>query len=144
MKKVDAGDFGQRPAGILGPLFGEAGAFEYSLAEGGPDVTERAVGELIWQHQGRERAVSIAELMQRTGVGSERGVKGIVEALVMRHGMLIGGVRGRDGAAAGYFVICDEEDFRASVGPYQAQIETMQTRMDRLKRMAVERGVLRV
>jgi hypothetical protein len=141
LRKVDANDFGPAVATIGGPLFAPAGPFDGG--ETPADRIVRAVGEAIWKHQGRGSTVTIAELMQRTGVGTERGVKAIVETLVMQYGMLIGGSRERDGMG-GYFVIRDEEDFKLAVGPYQAQIETMSARLERLKRMAIERGVLKV
>lgn len=141
MKRGDANDFGRRVATVAGPLFGEVGPFEYSTVA--PDLIARTVGEIIWRHQGRGSTVTIAELMQRTGARTDREVKKIVEALVMEHGMLIGGCRERDGSG-GYFILVDEEDFKLAVGPYQAQIETMSARLERLKRMAIDRGVLRV
>jgi hypothetical protein len=134
----DAEDYAGAAAAL--PLFDEPGPF--SFADGTPEPMERMVGELIWRHRGRMHAVTIADVMRRLGVKSERTVKGYVETLVMKHHMLIGGSRDRDGGG-GYYIICDAEDLAAAVGPYQAQIETMQKRVAALESMARSRGISR-
>jgi hypothetical protein len=143
------------------PLFGGparstpglSGAFAHS-----PNPPEnpvvRVVAGMIWQHQGRDNPISIDELSHAVG-RDDRTIKGVVEDLIMQHGMLIGGRRGvkpekaegvvrqapEMGAPAGYYIIRDAEDLKVACGPYEAQAESMMTRARRLRSMAAQRGI---
>ena len=130
--------YGEQPANVAGPLFAEPGPFEESTAE--RDKYTQLVGEIVWRHKGRASPITIDELRRKTDL-SERSIKGIVEALVMRHNILIGSSRipGKEG----YFVVLDAEDFKAACGAYEKQIEAMQKRMLHLRGLACEQGITR-
>jgi hypothetical protein len=119
-------------------LFRKPQPFDYST-EKSDEITE-VVANLIWKHQGRANAITIAELTRKTGKDA-RTIKGIVEDLVMTHGVLVGGVRQGTFDGGGYFIVTDLADLGAACGAYEAQIKTMQKRVDKLRDMARERGI---
>lgn len=102
------------------------GAFDRSTVRA--DRMEVLIAALIWPRRGRERPISIAEIIQMAGVEglTERTVKGVVEQLVVTHRCRIGA---RRDAPAGYFWIADAEDQAAAVNPYKAQILSMLRRL---------------
>jgi len=112
---------------VAGPLFAEAplpGPFDSSQYT--PTEEEAEVARHIWsRHRGRGNPISIAALQVLTGF-SERAIKGIVEELVVKHRLPIGGRREEP---FGYFVILDEEDQEAAARPYRAQILAMWRRL---------------
>jgi hypothetical protein len=106
------------------------------------DRIARLCGEIIWRHKGRADPISVAELMARTGVRTPREMKGIAAALVTEHGVMVGSIRGAKGDDfGGYFVVQDAADLEAACGPFEAQIETMQKRVKRLRQLALDRGI---
>jgi hypothetical protein len=90
-----------------------------------PTAREVKLAWLIWEHEGREHPISIAELTAATG-WPIREIKAIVERLVVTHRMRIGGRRGEPG---GYFMVVDLEDQAAAVRPYRRQIFSMFRRL---------------
>lgn len=108
-------------------LFEEKGRREgpFSASQLPPTKEEVLVASLIWQRRGRGNPISIARLRQLTGL-SERQIKGIVEQLVVAHGMRIGARREEP---AGYFMIETAEDLAAAVKPYRNQILAMWRRL---------------
>jgi hypothetical protein len=112
----------------MGPLFRmEAkadGPFAASKIE--PSGIERVIAEIIWTHRGRKNPISI-DMLSRSVGRDERTVKGVVEQLVVTHGLKIGGSRAE--AGGGYFVVVDAEDLEAAVRPYRSQILAMWRRL---------------
>lgn len=93
-----------------------------------PDRMEILIEGLIWQRRGRGNPISIAEIIQVSGVEglSDRTVKGVVEQLVVTHRCRIGA---RRDDPSGYFWVVDAEDQAAAVAPYKAQILSMLRRL---------------
>jgi hypothetical protein len=124
-RQEDAGDF-EPSVQVPGPLFALPRAAEpFDRSKLDPTSMEIMVGVLIWEHQGRENPISIARLVQKTGVG-ERTIKGIVADLIAVHRMRIGARREEP---AGYFIIRDAEDIPAGTGAYKAQFLAMALRL---------------
>jgi hypothetical protein len=107
---------------VRGPLFA-MGPFDKRRTS--PTTEEMIVGSLIWKHAGRANPIPIARIHELTGY-SERQIKGIVEQLVVTHHLRIGAKREDP---AGYFMVEDEADQAAAVGPYRAQILSMWRRL---------------
>ncbi len=108
------------------PLFRASvpeGPFSASPAK--PTPEELLVGSLIWKHKGRRSPVSLARVRELTRY-SERDVKGIVEALIVKHHLRIGAKRDEP---FGYYIIQDAADLEAAVKPYKSQIISMLRRL---------------
>ena len=155
MRVNDADDYGSAEVIAPGPTLFDDGEGPFSHSPALPEnPVVRVVAGMIWQHQGRDNPISIDELSQAVG-RDDRSIKGIVEDLIMQHGMLIGGRRGvkpavvegaigqapEMGAPAGYYIIRDAEDLKVACGPYEAQAESMMARARRLRSMAAQRGI---
>lgn len=88
-----------------------------------PSPAEVLLAGIIWNHQGRDRAISIAEIIRLAGAGNylldDRKVKDIVHELRRTHHVAIGSSRGD---LPGYFVMVDLADFDAGLGAYRRQL----------------------
>ncbi len=90
-----------------------------------PTPTEAQIGWLIWRRAGRERAISIDDIIAAIGGDlDERKVKDAVQQLRVTHRAPIGSRRGGSGCK-GYYRIVDAEDLEATVRPYEAQVLSM-------------------
>jgi hypothetical protein len=113
-------------AGSGGPLFNE-GPFSRSLHE--PSGVESVVGQMIWKHKGHANPLSISKIQTVTGY-SERDIKKIVEQLVVKHKLKIGGNRQEPW---GYFIAESAEDLAKACEPFENQILAMWRRLRVLK-----------
>jgi hypothetical protein len=86
-----------------------------------PDRMEILIAALIWPRRGREHPISIAEIIQVSGVAglTERTVKAVVAQLIETHRCRIGARRDEP---SGYFWIVDADDQDAAVRPLKAQV----------------------
>ena len=94
-----------------------------SMSEG-----EKTISRLIALQRGRANAISIAILCQMTEY-TEREIKGIVEQLIVTHGLKIGSSRVKP---FGYFMIIDQADLDAAICAYRHQILSMWRRLGAL------------
>jgi len=105
---------------VAGPLF-DVGPFDHSPLSQPSSPMESIVANLIWRRQGRDNPISIAVIVENTGL-SAREVKQIVEDLRSQHRMPIGAKREDP---SGYFWIVDASDREVAAAPYRRQILTM-------------------
>jgi len=93
-----------------------------------PDRMEILIEGLIWQRRGRANPISIAEIIQVSGVEglSDRTVKGVVAQLIETHLCRIGSRRDEP---CGYFWILDAEDQEAAVRPLKAEMRAFARRL---------------
>jgi len=88
-----------------------------------PSPIEILVAGLIWNRQGRHRAIPIAEIIRLAGAGNylldDRKVKDIVHQLRRTHRVPIGSSRHDP---PGYFIMLDASDLDAGLGAYRRQL----------------------
>ncbi len=134
MRSADAEDFGA-PSWVDAadlPLFDDPRPGPFAQSKAAPTAVEAALAQVIWEHPGRKRPISIAEIIAHFDSKialsdgpdrlTPRMVKEIVEQLRVAHGCPVGAVRGEPG---GYYWIMDADDLEAAVRPYREQIKTM-------------------
>ncbi len=108
------------------PLFAE-GAFDRSPAK--PTAEELVVGNMIWKHKGSSNPLPIGKISEVTGYNA-RQVKSIVEQLVVKHRLKIGGSRIDPW---GYFIAETAEDLQRACEPFESQVLAMWKRLQVLK-----------
>lgn len=101
-------------------------AFDRSTVR--PDRMEILIAGLIWLRRGRANPISIAEIIQVSGVAglTDRTVKGTVAQLIEIHRCRIGARRDQP---CGYFWVVGAEDQAAAVGPLQAEMRAFARRL---------------
>lgn len=116
----DADDFASVPAvQAPGPLFARDW-FAGSRQEATP--VERVVAGIIMARGGWRRAIAAREVCEAVGV-DDRTVRGVVEQLIVAHGLRIGS------SVAGYYAIETAEDLEMAVGRYRSQMVSMSRRL---------------
>lgn len=117
----DADEFRFEPA--AGPLFAERTG--QGACPTVPMTEMEAHAADLLRTARRDRPLPLSLLRCHLGV-SERVAKGVIESLIVDHGMKIGASREEP---HGYYVIESIEDQEAAVGPYRAQILAMLRRL---------------
>lgn len=82
--------------------------------------------------RGLESPVRSQDIADRVGL-SQREVMAVISALIIDHGIAIGG--GRSEGRQGYFIIMNEEERQQATIPLKSSIINMQQRVDRLEKI---------
>lgn len=82
--------------------------------------------------RGLESPVRSQDIADRVGL-SQREVMAVISALIIDHGIAIGG--GRTEGRQGYFIIMNEEERQQATIPLKSSIINMQQRVDRLEKI---------
>lgn len=81
--------------------------------------------------EGKENSITTTDIMRFTGIKDKRSIHEIIEQLILKYGFVIGS--SRKGKYKGYYLISNKEELKETLYTYNAQIQSMINRHQKLQ-----------